>query len=85
MIHIQTSLLQAVTNYLFQAYIDSVRQILDPNPMPPGLYQYSIVISTPQREMKFTAPTKERHEIWLNVSYISIDAALTDTDTVSRL
>ncbi|KAF5366134.1 hypothetical protein D9757_010926 [Collybiopsis confluens] len=34
--------------------------------MPPGLYQYSIVVSTPQREMKFTAPTKERHEIWLN-------------------
>ncbi|EJD03472.1 uncharacterized protein FOMMEDRAFT_20543 [Fomitiporia mediterranea MF3/22] len=48
------------------AYIDSVRSVLDPNPMPPGLYQYSIVISTPQREMKFTAPTKERHEIWLN-------------------
>ncbi|KAH8119686.1 hypothetical protein DFH11DRAFT_460464 [Phellopilus nigrolimitatus] len=48
------------------AYIDSVRAVLDPNPMPPGLYQYSVVISTPQREMKFTAPTKERHEIWLN-------------------
>ncbi|KAL5508743.1 hypothetical protein ACEPAG_4778 [Sanghuangporus baumii] len=48
------------------AYIDSVRAVLDPNPMPPGLYQYSIVVSTPQREMKFTAPTKERHEIWLN-------------------
>jgi hypothetical protein len=37
--------------------------------MPPGLYQYSIVVSTPQREMKFTAPTKERHDIWLNVSH----------------
>ncbi|KLO07082.1 hypothetical protein SCHPADRAFT_1001921 [Schizopora paradoxa] len=48
------------------AYIESVRAILDPNPMPPGLYQYSVVISTPQREMKITAPTKERHEIWLN-------------------
>ncbi|KAE9407873.1 hypothetical protein BT96DRAFT_1013781 [Gymnopus androsaceus JB14] len=48
------------------AYIEGVRQVLDPNPMPPGLYQYSVVVSTPQREMKFTAPTKERHEIWLN-------------------
>jgi hypothetical protein len=35
--------------------------------MPPGLYQYSIIVSTPQREMKFTAPSKERHDIWLNV------------------
>ncbi|THH07855.1 hypothetical protein EW146_g9183, partial [Bondarzewia mesenterica] len=48
------------------AYIESVRSVLDPNPMPPGLYQYSVVVSTPQREMKITAPTKERHDIWLN-------------------
>lgn len=48
------------------AYIDGVRSVLDPNPMPPGLYQYSVIVSTPQREMKFTAPTKERHDIWLN-------------------
>ncbi|KAL0069266.1 hypothetical protein AAF712_003630 [Marasmius tenuissimus] len=48
------------------AYIEGVRSVLDPNPMPPGLYQYSVVVSTPQREMKFTAPTKERHDIWLN-------------------
>ncbi|KAG6333940.1 hypothetical protein ID866_5151 [Astraeus odoratus] len=48
------------------AYIEGIRAVLDPNPMPPGLYQYSIIISTSQREMKVTAPTKERHEIWLN-------------------
>ncbi|KAF9467802.1 hypothetical protein BDZ94DRAFT_1294718 [Collybia nuda] len=48
------------------AYIDGVRSVLDPNPMPPGLYQYSVVVSTPQREMKITCPTKERHDIWLN-------------------
>lgn len=53
---------------LFLAYIEGVRSVLDPNPMPPGLYQYSVVVSTPQREMKITAPTKERHDIWLNVS-----------------
>ncbi|KAL1703940.1 meiotic cell cortex C-terminal pleckstrin homology-domain-containing protein [Schizophyllum commune] len=48
------------------AYVEGVRSVLDPNPMPPGLYQYSVIISTPQREMKFTAPTKERHDIWLS-------------------
>ncbi|KAF7316271.1 PH domain-containing protein [Mycena indigotica] len=48
------------------AYIEGVRSVLDPNPMPPGLYQYSVVVSTPQREMKITAPTKERHDIWLD-------------------
>ncbi|KAL6301077.1 hypothetical protein BKA93DRAFT_493457 [Sparassis latifolia] len=48
------------------AYIENVRAVLDPNPMPPGIYQYSVVVSTPQREMKFTAPTKERHDIWIN-------------------
>ncbi|CCL98238.1 uncharacterized protein FIBRA_00232 [Fibroporia radiculosa] len=48
------------------AYVEGVRSVLDPNPMPPGIYQYSVVVSTPQREMKFTAPTKERHDIWIN-------------------
>lgn len=52
------------------AYIEGVRSVLDPNPMPPGLYQYSVVVSTPQREMKITAPTKERHDIWLNVRMV---------------
>jgi Meiotic cell cortex C-terminal pleckstrin homology len=41
--------------------------VLDPNPLPPGLHQYSVVVSTPFREMKFTAPSKERHDIWINV------------------
>lgn len=43
--------------------------------MPPGLYQYSVVISTAQREMKITAPTKERHDIWLNVNYLFLGSA----------
>ena len=41
--------------------------MLDPNPLPTGLYQYSVVVSTAQREMKFTAPSKERHDIWFSV------------------
>ncbi|KAH8829283.1 meiotic cell cortex C-terminal pleckstrin homology-domain-containing protein [Flagelloscypha sp. PMI_526] len=48
------------------AYIEGVRSVLDPNPMPPGLHSYSVVVTTPQREMKITAPTKERHDIWMN-------------------
>jgi hypothetical protein len=40
--------------------------------MPPGLYQYSIIVSTPQREMKFTASSKERHDMWLEVRDIRI-------------
>ncbi|KAG6828349.1 hypothetical protein H0H92_008288 [Tricholoma furcatifolium] len=48
------------------AYIESVRSVLDPNPMPPGICQYSLIVSTPQREMKFTAPTQERHDMWLS-------------------
>lgn len=49
------------------AYIESVKSVLDPNPLPTGLYQYSVVVSTAQREMKFTAPSKERHDIWFDV------------------
>ncbi|KAL7417325.1 meiotic cell cortex C-terminal pleckstrin homology-domain-containing protein [Mrakia frigida] len=48
------------------AYIESVRSVEDPNPMPPGIYHHSVIVSTPQREMKFTATSKERHDIWLN-------------------
>jgi hypothetical protein len=56
-----------LTPSLCTAYIDAVKQVIDPNPLPPGLHQYSIIVYTPQREMKFTAPTKERHEIWFKV------------------
>ncbi|KAG8980710.1 hypothetical protein FRB93_009042 [Tulasnella sp. JGI-2019a] len=55
------------------AYIDSVKSVLDPNPVPPGIHQYSIVVSTPQREMKFTAMSKERHDIWFKaLNYLLI-------------
>ncbi|KZT62434.1 hypothetical protein CALCODRAFT_505507 [Calocera cornea HHB12733] len=47
-------------------YIESVRTEEDHNPKPPGLHQESIVVSTSTKELKFTAPTKERHEIWIN-------------------
>ncbi|CAG8580180.1 11073_t:CDS:2, partial [Racocetra fulgida] len=46
------------------AYIESVKQVVDNNPSPSGLHHMSLVIKTPERELKFTAPTKERHEYW---------------------
>jgi hypothetical protein len=48
------------------AYIDDVIEVLDPNPMPPGLHQYSVIVKTPQRDMKFTAGNKDRHDIWFS-------------------
>jgi hypothetical protein len=56
-----------------------MRSVLDPNPidMPPGLYQYCMVISMAQREMKITALTiqKEHHDIWLNVGHLYLGSA----------
>ncbi|CAJ0921702.1 6917_t:CDS:2 [Entrophospora sp. SA101] len=46
------------------AYIESVRQVVDHNPSPPGLHHMSLIIKTPERELKFTAQSKERHEYW---------------------
>ncbi|CAG8451858.1 10255_t:CDS:2 [Acaulospora morrowiae] len=53
------------------AYIESVDQVPDLNPSPPGIYQMSLVIKTPERELKFTAPSKERHDYWYTaLSYL---------------
>ncbi|BEI86568.1 hypothetical protein CcaverHIS002_0608550 [Cutaneotrichosporon cavernicola] len=47
-------------------YISAIREIDDFNATPPGLYVKSIVISTLGREIQLTAPTKERHDLWLS-------------------
>ncbi|CAI6334479.1 unnamed protein product [Periconia digitata] len=46
--------------------IEGVHTVGDNNPLPPGLHHQSIVITTPGREIQFTAPTSQRHETWLN-------------------
>ncbi|KAK4190662.1 anucleate primary sterigmata protein A [Podospora australis] len=49
--------------------IQSVIDVKDDNPPPKGagpLFNRSILILTPQRALKFTAPNAERHYIWLN-------------------
>lgn len=35
--------------------------------MPAGLHYESVIVTTPQREMKFTAANKERHDLWFSV------------------
>ncbi|CAG8549371.1 9314_t:CDS:2, partial [Acaulospora colombiana] len=53
------------------AYIEAVDQVVDHNPSPPGIYHMSLVIKTPERELKFTAPSKERHDYWYQaLSYL---------------
>jgi hypothetical protein len=52
-------------------FISSVRVIDDPNVTPSGLYSKSIVISNAQREIQFTAPSKDRHDLWMSVSVSS--------------
>lgn len=51
--------------------IEAVRVVTDDNPMPPGLHRKSLVIVTPGRSLKFTAPTGQRHETWFNVWSLS--------------
>ncbi|ETR98756.1 hypothetical protein M419DRAFT_133137 [Trichoderma reesei RUT C-30] len=49
--------------------IQSVLDVKDDNPAPRGvttpIFNRSILILTPQRALKFTAPTAERHYLWL--------------------
>jgi hypothetical protein len=46
--------------------IEAVKIVTDDNPMPPGLHRKSLVVTTPGRTIKFTAPTSQRHETWSN-------------------
>ncbi|KAL8666791.1 MAG: hypothetical protein Q9168_007409 [Polycauliona sp. 1 TL-2023] len=57
--------------------IQSVLDVQDDTPMPRNggmrsAFSRSILILTPQRALKFTAPSKERHYIWLSaLSFLS--------------
>jgi hypothetical protein len=46
--------------------IESVHVVSDNNPLPPGLHQHSLVVTTPGRILQFTATTSQRHETWYN-------------------
>lgn len=44
----------------------SVSVIPDTNSHPAGLYHKSIVVTTDERSVVFTCPTRERHNVWYN-------------------
>lgn len=46
--------------------IQSVHEVSDDNPLPPGLHIKSLVVVSPGRTIKFTATTSQRHETWFN-------------------
>lgn len=51
--------------------IEAVRVVADDNPMPPGLHRKSLVVIAPNRQVKFTCTTGQRHETWFNaLSYL---------------
>jgi len=61
--------------------IQSVLDVKDDTPLPKGvnpaqpLFNRSILILTPARALKFTAPNKERHYVWLTaLSFLSHSA-----------
>lgn len=66
--------------------IEAVRVVTDDNPMPPGLHRKSLIIITPNRAVKFTATTGQRHETWFNsLSYLLLrteEESLEDTSGV---
>ena len=60
-------------------FISSVRAIEDSNVQPPGLFSKSIIVATPGREIQFTAPDQDRHELWMSVRrYCTLALAFTD-------
>ena len=66
--------------------IEAVRVVGDNNPIPPGICNKSIVIVTPGRSIKVTAPTQKRHETWFNaLSYLLLrNAPEQDDDNVAH-
>lgn len=56
--------------------IESVRVVTDDNLSPPGLHNKSLVVVSPGREVVFTAPTSQRHQVWFNaLTYLLLRAA----------
>ncbi|KAL3238355.1 Num1p [Nakaseomyces bracarensis] len=67
----------------------SVSVIPDTNSHPSGLYHKSIIVTTDERSVVFTCPTRERHNVWYNslrylikrsVDGISYDEIVEDVD-----
>lgn len=66
--------------------IEKVRVVTDDNPFPPGLHRKSLVVKTPGRSIKFTAPTAQRHETWFNaLSYLLLRTSQEREDDTNAL
>ncbi|GAC99216.1 hypothetical protein PHSY_006816 [Pseudozyma hubeiensis SY62] len=66
------------------APIESVRVVEDSNPSPPGLHAESIIITTASREVKISAPNRERHEAWLAaLEYLVHRPAIQDATVIA--
>ncbi|KOS21460.1 Anucleate primary sterigmata protein A [Escovopsis weberi] len=65
--------------------IQSVLDVKDDNPPPRGatLFNRSILILTPQRALKFTASTSERHYLWLTALSFLSHSSQPGTDMLS--
>lgn len=48
------------------AAIVGVESVEDNNPLPAGLHHKSIIVHSQTRSIKFTCPTRQRHNIWYN-------------------
>jgi hypothetical protein len=48
------------------AAIIGVESVDDNNPLPAGLHHKSIIVHSQTRSIKFTCPTRQRHNIWYN-------------------
>lgn len=55
---------------IFIAFIESVVQVPSNNNQEAS--PMSLLIRTPKRDLKLTAPTLERHEIWFKVKRVYI-------------
>jgi len=65
------------------AAIEDVRVVEDTNPNPPGIFHMSIIVKTAAREMKLTAPNKDRHDVWLAALGYLVNRGMPGSDATS--
>ncbi|CAG8450933.1 4551_t:CDS:2, partial [Cetraspora pellucida] len=62
------------------SYFESVKEVEDNNPSPPGLHHMSLIIRTPERDLKITARSKERHDYWFQALRYLLQQKLDESD-----
>ncbi|KAI1327052.1 hypothetical protein F5Y16DRAFT_208016 [Xylariaceae sp. FL0255] len=65
--------------------IEAVRVVKDNNIHPPGIHNKSLVVIAPDRSVKFTCLTGQRHETWFNaLSYLLLRTAEDDPNDAGQ-